>query len=151
MKTILTCWLPFSFLLASLLIAQNVAIGPNAASAGAAERAVAEINVRDLSRGRVIGVPGKPLGNHTIIDGVRAEGVMGSSPFAVSRIDGRTVSGPLCIDIRGAVTQKGTPYRLEGYESGGFIGYPHWSSPDAQVSFHFSSFFVVTKVIRPAE
>jgi len=66
MKTLLTCWLPLSFLLASLLIAQNIAIGPNAASAGAAERAVADINVRDLSWGGVIGVLGKPLGNRTI-------------------------------------------------------------------------------------
>jgi hypothetical protein len=65
----------------------------------------------------------------------------------VSAIDGRMVKGPFWIEIRGAAIQKGTRYRLEGYESGEFAGSPSWLG--GQRVFGFSSFFVVTKVIEP--
>jgi hypothetical protein len=109
--------------------------------------------VRDLNPpARVTGLLGKPLGTRMIIDGVMAERVMLANPLAVSEIDGHTLKEPVSIQIRGKVQiQKGTRYRLEGYESGEFAGPPDWLLGDtvAQQPFQFYSFFVVTKVIEP--
>ncbi len=146
MRTVLVLLLLLTLCLGSLAIAQKNVIDPNAAPAYVPQRAIAEINVRDLSPGKVIGVLGKPLGSRTTIDGVRAEGIMLPSPFAVSGLDGRAVKGPFYVEIRGAVLQKATQYRLEGYESGEFAGPPAWSAPGAQQFLQYRSFFVVTKI-----
>ena len=108
-----------------------------------------ETNVRDLNPASVTGCLGKPLGSRIIIDGIMAKGLMMCNPLALSAIDGRQLKEPYLFEIRGLVLQEGTRYRLEGYESGEFAGSPSWFQPQAQQFFHFSSFFVVTKVIEP--
>jgi hypothetical protein len=148
MRTISVLLLPLTLCFGSVAIAQKHVIDPNAAPAYVPQRAIAEINAQDLSPARVIGVLGKPLGTRTTIDGVRAEGIMLPSPFAVSGVDGRAVKGPFYVEIRSAVLQKATRYRLEGYESGEFAGPPAWSAPGAQQPFQYRSFFVVTKVLE---
>ena len=111
----------------------------------------AETNVRDLNPpARIIGCLGKPLGTRMTIDGVLAERVMLINPLTVSEIDGHMLKEPVSIQIQGKVKiQKGTRYRLEGYETGEFANPPSWLEPGAQQYFSFYSVFVVTKVIEP--
>lgn len=142
MKTVLVMSSIFSLCLSSVAAAQISGTTPKAAPAVVAPP---QINVRDLFPGRVIGVLGKPLGTRTTINGVLAENVMLPNPVVVARIDGQAVKGPISIEVRGVVLQKGVPYQLDGYESGEFTGPPSWSAPGAQQPFQFRSFFVITK------
>ena len=114
--------------------------------------AMAETKVGDLNPPvRVTGRLGKPLGTRVVVEGVLAERTMLVNPLEVTAIDGQTLKQPVSIQIRGKVQiQRGTRYRLEGYESGEFAGPPSWLAPEAQQPFQFYSVFVVTKVIEPS-
>ena len=116
---------------------------------------LAETSVRDLNPpSRVTGSLGKPVGSRMVIEGVMAERVKLGNPLLVSAVDGKPIKEAAAIEIRGKVqVQKGTQYRLEGYESGAFSGPPDWSAGVSapQQPFHFHSFFVVTKVIEQKE
>lgn len=111
--------------------------------------AMAETKVSDLDPAKVIGRLSKPIGTRMVIEGVFAKPVNVDHPLNVLAVDGQALKQPVRIDIRGKLTiQRGTSYRLEGYESGGFDGSPEWLQHD-QESFGFHSFFVVTKVLEP--
>jgi hypothetical protein len=116
---------------------------------------LAETSVRDLNPpSKVSGSLGKPLGSRMVIEGVMAERVMLGNPLLVSAVDGKPIKEAVAIEINGKVqVQKGTQYRLEGYESGAFSGPPDWTVGDSvpQQPFQFHSFFVVTKVIEQKE
>ena len=108
--------------------------------------AKAETHVRNLNPpAKIAGLLGKPLGTRMIIDGRMADREMLANPLVVSEVDGLALKEPVSIEIRGKVQiQKGTRYRLEGYESGEFAGSPSWLAPGAQQPFQFNSVFVVT-------
>jgi hypothetical protein len=116
-----------------------------------------QTHVSDLNPpSRVIGRLDEPLGTRLTIGGLLAENVMLRNPLEVSEINEQKVKQPVSIEIRGDLQikvqiEKGVHYCLEGYEAGEFCGPPYWYGPNAQQSFQFHSFFVVTKVLEPSE
>jgi hypothetical protein len=58
---------------------------------------------------------------------------------------------PVKIDlVGGEQLQPGITYKLEGFEAGGFTGYPEWVGQNAQQDFGYVPYFVVTRTVQPA-
>jgi hypothetical protein len=108
-----------------------------------------DIKASELTPHQVIGVLGKPLGTRIVISGVETVGMAPS--LRVTETDGRAITNAVTIVVKGSLKlQKGIHYKLEGYESGAFEGLPGWVAPNAQQFFSFHSFFIVTKILEPA-
>jgi hypothetical protein len=131
-------------ILFALLLALGGCASPN-------ERNVQPLRIADLSSRPTVGVLGKYLGQREVIEGTQANHVMMANGIAVTAVNGEPLAEPVKIDlVGGEQLEPGITYKLEGFEAGGFTGYPVWAGQSAQQSFGFVPFFVVTRTLQPA-
>ena len=111
---------------------------------------VATISVEQLYSSNIIGILGKPLGSKMIVDAVCEDRTMLAAPLHITKVDGRSLPSVVDIEPLGKDLKHGIHYKLEGYESGAFVGDPDWYQPTDQALYHYEPEFVVTRIIDPA-
>ncbi len=136
-------------LFASVLAPMAVSLWPSVAA-----EPEKPIRISELIVARPIGLLGNRLGKRIVVEGTLAKRVMLANPIAITRVDDRALADVVNIEVTGDKALKlenNINYKLEGYESGAFGGYPGWLAPEAQQPFQYHASFVVTRVIAPAE
>ena len=108
-----------------------------------------ELHVSELIRSRPIGLLGQPLGTRLTVEGEWADVIL-SNPLRITAVDGHDLQPAMTLDVSDLDLKRGVRYRLEGYETGAWVGPPDWLSPEAQASFQYRASFVVAKVIEQA-
>jgi hypothetical protein len=101
---------------------------------------------------RVTGHLGYSLGTRLTLEGSSAPSLFTTNLVIVSRINGKPLKSPITIGIRGNIrVERNRHYRIEGYESGEFLGCPSWRANNArESSFHFQPVFIVTRDLETA-
>lgn len=125
----------------------------------------AQISIYDLNPSNVIGSLGKPLGTIVTIEGTvvgddytQLKEDSGETLLKIEKVDGKKLNKAVVLHVQiipivsVKIPQKGTKFKLAGYETGGFIGIPEGAFkyiPQATTcGFQFEVYFEVIKDLK---